>query len=304
MAYLTLLDLAKRNGSDAMIGLIEEVLTFSPEFQSLPVRPRKGTTYMATKRTGHATAAFRSINEGVTPSKSTYTQEVSQMYFLDTQMEVDESIVRGDDREIGDVLTDEGVGATLDSFNHLGSQIYYGESNDAKGFTGFVANVDSTMVVNATGTGGSTTSVWFVWENEQGVHLPIGNNGELALGEWAKQRITRDNKSLMAYVNNLSGYIGLNIGSKYSIGRVKNITATKPITDALGAELWSKFPIGRKPTKCFMNRDAHYFLQASRSAVGNVKSDRRGDAFSELPEYLSGVPIVVTDSITSSETAS
>lgn len=165
MSYLTLADLANRQGSDSVIGLIEEVLTYSPEFQTLPVRPVAGTTFRATLRTGHAAAAFRNANEGVTPSKSTYTQKTVSMHYLDTQLEVDEAIVRADDRELGDVLADEASGAVVDAFNHIGSQIYYGLSNDAKGFSGFVANVDSTMEIDATGTGSDTTSIWMVWEH-------------------------------------------------------------------------------------------------------------------------------------------
>ena len=304
MAYLTLLDLANRQGSDPVVGLIEEVLTVAPEFQTLPTRPIAGTSFRATLRTGRASAAFRNVNEGVTPSKSTYTQKVVPMHFMDTQLEVDEAIVKGDDRELGDILADEATGAVQDGFVHVGSQIYYGKSNDSKGFSGLVANVDSSMEVDAGGVGNDTTSIWFVWEHVQGLHIPVGNNGALDLGDWTKQRITRDSKNLMAHVNNFSGYLGLSIGSKYSIGRIKNVDAGAPVTDELGAKLYKLFKVGRKPTTCFMTPNAKFLLQKSRSSLGNTASDATGNAFSPIPTHLAGVPIVETDSITDTEIAS
>jgi len=300
--YLTLVDIAARTGSDAMIGLIEDVTQHAPEFQTLPVIPKAGTTYKATIRTALPTAAFRDVNEGVTTSKSTYVQKTHSMHFIDVQMELDQAIVKGDGGEVGDLQTNEASGAMRSAFNHIGSQIYYGTSNDAKGFPGLAGNIDSGLLLDATGST-AKSSVYFVWEDPQGVHLPIGNDGDLALGEWSLQRITRSSKSLMAWVNNFAGYIGLNMGSKNAAGRIYGLDdGSNKLTDALGHQLLSQFPVGVRPTRCFMNRRSMRQLQASRSAISNIQSDGGGAPFSPPPTHLAGVPIVVTDSITNSET--
>jgi hypothetical protein len=298
---LTLLDIAKRTNSDAVVGLIEEVLTVAPEFRTIPVRPISGTSYRATFRTGLPGSGFRNANEGVTPGSSKYEQRVVPCYFLDSQLEIDEAIVRADPGNIGNILADESAGIVQSSFITVGKQVYDGISADAKGFAGFFANVDSSMVVDAGGAGATTHTAWAIYENERdGVHFPLGNMGELMLGEWTKQQV-RDRadaaKVFMAYVNNFSGWLGLNLSTKYSIGCVKNITDAKPLTDALGNQLVSKFPVGRKPTRWLMSRDAKFYLQRSRTATIGQKDSGKGDAFAPIPTHLADVPIQETDSI-------
>jgi len=303
MSNLTLLDLAARTGSDALVGLIEDVTTSAPEFRSVLARPMPGTTYKLTRRTALPTAAFRDANpDAVDSTKSTYVQDLKQMYFLDCQLEVDEAIVKGDSREIGDILTDEAAGALEASFNLLGSQFYYGTAADAKGFAGLQSQL-SLDTVYAGGTS-STTSAYLVDISLQGVHFVVGNDGEIAMPEWMKQKVAAGN---MAMVSNISSYIGLNVGHSNAVYRVRGINSgSNKLTDAKGAELLSKIPsrIASKGTlRWFMNREAAYALQLSRSAVGQVDGGSRGlPAFAPMPTELQGVPIVLTDSLLNTET--
>jgi hypothetical protein len=106
-----------------------------------------------------------------------------------------------------------------------------------------------------------------------------------------------DGTTVTGYETNLAWWLGLDIGSKYSIGCVKNITAAKPLTDALCEQLRSKFKVGRKPNLAFMSPASRFLLQSSRSSIGNQKSNNAGDAFSPLPEFAAGARVVETDSI-------
>jgi hypothetical protein len=92
MAKLTLLDLAKLNSSDKVVGLIEEVRTAAPEFDVIPARTIKGTTYQTVLRTGLPSAGFRKVNEGVTPSKSTFASMLVQCFILSARVEVDKAL--------------------------------------------------------------------------------------------------------------------------------------------------------------------------------------------------------------------
>ncbi len=306
MAKLTFLDLVKRTNSDATIGLVEENLDSAPELSVLPIREITGTEYKITLRDKLPEGGFRAANEGVQLSSSNYRQKNVSCYFFDVQVEVDEALAQGDSFEIGDILTDEASGALKGSLLTLGREIYYGDAASKYGFSGFHASVDPSMIVDAKGTGNDTTTAWFVFESHQGVHVPVGHRGNInGLGDWIKQQVT-DPKGgkFMAYVNNMSSWIGLSIASRYSLGCIRNITAAKPLTDALGAEMISKFPVGMIPTRCFMNRNAAFFLQNSRSAIGNWQAGAKGgEAYSPLPEEIQGVPIVRTDSIHSKEKA-
>jgi len=299
-SYLTLLDLAKRTGSDAALGLLEEITTVAPELSVIPVRPRSGTTYKYTSRTGRPSGGFRSVNSGATPQKSTYKQQLGEMFFFDGLMNVDEAIVKGDDRNLGDVLADEGSGILQDTILKIGTQLYSGTSADAKGFTGFRAVVDPTMVVDATGTG-TVEDVWFAYlDDRQGIHFPIGNAGAIDINTWQRQQISDPNdstKSFFAWVNNLSFYMGLHIPAKYCLGCIKNVTAAKPWTDNLTADMIAKFPIGKAPNRIFASRVGVSLLQKSRTAVGYQLAGPGGSAAAPLPTMSQEVPITRSDSV-------
>jgi len=85
MSMTTLLDIAKRNASDSVAGLLDEVSRQVPEVSGM-VRDRgqmitvpnmaaartiAGIQYKTLVRTGLPTVAFRSANNGSDPSKST-----------------------------------------------------------------------------------------------------------------------------------------------------------------------------------------------------------------------------------------
>lgn len=299
MSNLTLIDLAQRTLSDAGVGLVEEILNVAPELQTIPVVPKPGTSYRITRRTGKPRGAFRNANEGVTAAKSTYAQVEVPMFFFDGQMVVDEAIVKADDRNLGDILADEGAGQLQDTYVVLGDQVYRGKTADSKGFNGLLASVDSSLVVDATGTGQCET-VWAVYESPRdGLHIPIGNSGALSLANWNKQQVLDSgSKPYMAYVANLSFYMGLCLGSAFCVGCIKNVNASKPMTDALAAELLSKFGVGRQPTRWFMSRNSRFYLQKSRTAIGYQPAANTGTpAFPPLPDSCMGIPIAVTDSI-------
>lgn len=305
LGSLTLFDVAKRTGNDAAIGVIEEVTTVAPEVGVFPARPKAGTSYKLFQRTGLPTGGFRDANAGRTLSQSTGTQKLAEMFFFDCPLQVDEAVVKADDGSLGDILADEAVAATQGSMITLGNQVWYGANATDKGFDGLKNFVSDE--VSAAGSGGAYNSAYLVWLDPtyKGVFFDVGNNGSMDFGEWQKQQVTDPNdatKRYMAYVNNMAFYLGLNIGSDKSVYRVKQITSAAPLTDALGSELLSKVPIARRANlRWFMNRNASFYLQKSRSSVTNTKSNSHGDAFAPEPTHLAGVPIVLTDSLLSTD---
>ena len=308
--YTTLMDIAARTGSDQVVGLIEDVSTYAPEFSILPAMTKRGTTYLVTRRTALPTSAFRTANESITIGKSMYQQDMKQMFFVDCQLQVDEAIVKADDGTIGDLLSQEASGALESVIQRLGSQVYYGTSADSKGFAGL-----QTQSVGKWPTGGTTTSTsaMLVWTGRQGVSFVVGNDGDISMPPWTKQAITSTTSQKMAWVSNLSSYIGLQVGSASSVWRVSGITVAAPLTDARGAGLLSKVPLNRRNgLRWFMNRTAAYTLQKSRASSGFVAATSGGSpttelpgpaaAFADLPSQLCGIPITITDSLVDTET--
>ena len=122
----------------------------------------------------------------------------------------------------------------------------------------------------------------------------------------------------MAWVSNVNGLIGTSCAHIRAIGCVRNIdntlsggAYTKPITDALIAQLEAKFPVGIQPNLVFMSRKSRAGLQAARTvtlfgSLSDRAAQRSGEAgiVAPLPTTTaSGIPIIPTDSITAGNSA-
>lgn len=307
-AYLTALDIAKSNGADRSVGLIEENLNAAPEFELFPARPIAGVSFKTLVRTAYPTTGFRAVNEGVEPTKSTYVNKQFECFYYDGQMEVDNAIAQMDDQGPAHALAMEEDGHSRAFMLTTGKQFYYGTGTggDAKGFPGAVQLVDSTMVVDATGTTADTgSSVYAVVVAPKFFELIFGQNSILQMGEWRKQTITRSSKELTAYKNSMEGWVGSAFYSKYAVARIKKLTADsgKGLTDTLLAQLLAKFPVGVKPTHLFMSRRSRQQLQTSRSVTLQGQGTNRPDqaVIAPLPTSYDGVPIIATDSILDTE---
>lgn len=310
--FLSLLEMTKRAGTDQSIGIVEEVTNYAPEFSAILGRGIPGKSYTARVRSAVNTkGAFRNANEGVETGVSHYEQKQFGCFYFDSQMQVDEAILKGTDAN-GDtpeqVLADEANGAVRGQVYAFGTQFYKGTANDAKGFPGLIDFLNTTQVVNATGSGGTTYRAWYIWNAPQGIHFLFGNNSGLVASDWIKQQVSDSNsKKFMAMVANLSGYVGLSCAHSKAVGCVKNITSAAPLTDSMSDDLVATFPVGLKPNLVLMNRTVARYLQKSRSAtsITNViVGARRNDGLDIVPSgpfptSVSGIPIIVTDSIVS-----
>jgi hypothetical protein len=303
MPQANLLDIAKLNGSDTIVGLIEETLTYAPEVQILPARTIRGTSYKIASRVSYPGVGFRAANEGSTPTKSEFENQLIECYILSGAVQADVAVARAyEDGEQAwkDV---ESVGVMKQALIELGSQVIYGTSVDSKGFPGLQAihtAFNSGLVV---GAGGSTalSSVYGINTDTQGVQLVFGSGTTFELGEW---RIENVGTSTVypAHVANLTAWVGMQVGSKYSVGRLSAVGSDSGagVTDARLAELLSKYPVGYRPNYWLMNRRSAFQLQSSRStafsALGS-KSATGAEVFAPLPLESNGIPIVITDSI-------
>lgn len=303
MPQANLLDIAKLNGSDTIVGLIEETLTYAPEVQILPARTIRGTSYKIASRVSYPGVGFRAANEGSTPTKSEFENQLIECYILSGAVQADVAVARAyEDGEQAwkDV---ESVGVMRQAMIELGSQVIYGTSVDSKGFPGLQAihtAFNSGLVV---GAGGSTalSSVYGINTDTQGVQLVFGSGTTFELGEWRIENVGTSSV-YPAHVANLTAWVGMQVGSKYSVGRLSGVGSDSGagVTDARLAELLSKYPVGYRPNYWLMNRRSAFQLQSSRStafsALGS-KSATGAEVFAPLPLESNGIPIVITDSI-------
>lgn len=313
MAFLTLLDLAKMNGSDRTVGLIEENLNSAPELEILPSRIIKGTNFKTLVRTAYPTTGFRAVNGVTVPTKSSYANKMFETFYYDAQLEVDNAAATADEQGPDHALSLEESGHARAFMLLGGSQIWYGNSaGDALGFPGALQLVDSSLVIDAGGTTATTgSSVYAICANPGFFEFILGQNTILQLAQWRKQSVTRTvggvTGEVTAWKNSLEGYIGAAFYSKFAVGRIKKLTADtgKGLTDTLLAQLLAAFPVGVRPTHLFMSRRSRQQLQISRTVTlqGNASGNPKGSQgnIAPTPTEYDGVPIVPTDSITNVE---
>ena len=311
--YPTMLDLAKKTGSDSVVGLIEANLGIYPEVAMLPSRTITGTGFKTLLRTSFPTAGFRLVNEGSEPKKGAYENREVSCAYLDIQLEVDEAVVGADDGAIADMQTLEADGAMKGVLRTLGKQVWYGitSSGDAKGFPGAISVVSSDLTVDAVGTTANTgSSAWLIVPGAQNAQFIFGGGNVLSMPSWSKQRITRSSKELFAFVSNISGWAGFQWVNTYCIGRIKNLTedSGKGLTDALVADLIAKFPsdVDLAGSKLFVTRRSARQLQKSRTPTSaNDSGAKRTSTGVEIaapwPTESNGIPLVITSGILNTE---
>ena len=303
MPSANLLDIAKLNGSDTIVGLIEETLTYAPEVQIMPARTIRGTSYKIASRVSYPGVGFRAANEGSTPSKSEFENQLIECYILSGAVQADVAVARAYEDGEQAWKDIESIGVMRQAMIELGSQVIYGTSVDSKGFPGLQAihtAFNSGLVV---GAGGSTalSSVYGINTDTQGVQLVFGSGTTFELGEWRIENVGTSSV-YPAHVANLTAWVGMQVGSKYSVGRLSAVGSDSGagVTDSRLAELLSKYPVGYRPNYWLMNRRSAFQLQSSRStafsALGS-KSATGAEVFAPLPLESNGIPIVITDSI-------
>jgi hypothetical protein len=324
MAQATLLDIAKLNGNDAVVGLIEENLTYAPELLVVPARTVKGTSYRTVSRDTFPGTGFRSANGGVPYTKSTFLNRLHECYIFSGNIRADVAVMNAYEDGPEAFKQIEASGVMKSALTDIGSQFYYGTSADAKGFPGlqafhtaFSTELTAKGIANLTVDAGGTTagtgsSVYGVKYGEQGLQFIFGNSVALTMSEFFRQMVNDGTagQDYLAECASLNSWVGLQAGTPYCIGRLKDATedSGKGVTDARLAELLSKYPVGYKPDAWFMNRRSAFQLQSSRSATSVTNSAQKAatgaDIFAPAPTEACGIPIVVTDSITNTEALS
>jgi len=310
MAQLTLLDVAKSKGNDMAVGLIEESIPFAPEIGVFPTRPIAGSSYKTLIRTGNPTVAFRTANQGIAASKSSWRNALVQCYILSGTVNLDKAVGADYEGGMSAYEADESMAVAKQAFIEVGSQIWYGVTTDANGFPGVKAStaIGGATTINSGGSNSTVqSSIYAVRFGVQDVSLIAGNGTTIDLSAFADQQLY-DSLTLPypGRVASLMAWLGLQIGNVNCVGRICNVgeigETNDMADDAVIAELLATFPVGYMPSAFFMSRRSQRQLQISRTVVinsgpGSAKVAGSVEAVAPLPDSAFGIPIHVSDSI-------
>lgn len=174
----TLADWAKRLDPDGKVPTIVELLSQTNEIldDMLWLEGNLPTGHRTTVRTGLPTVAWRLLNGGVTPSKSTTAQLDEQCGMLEAYSEVDKDLAELNGNTSAFRLS-EGQ-AFIEAMNQeMASTLFYGNSSTSpEEFTGLAARYSSTTagngqnIITASGAGSDNTSVWLIVWGANTVH--------------------------------------------------------------------------------------------------------------------------------------
>lgn len=302
--YLTLADLVKINSKDVVDLGVTDILNDAPLLKVLAAdESSNGTTHKWVVETGATDVGFRAANAGLENKASADTVKSVDLKILDGSFAVDKALATSYHKGWESYVAREAMRHLRAIFYEAEKQIINGTGNDSDGFLGFADELDvlgDTMVYNAAGNS-ALTSVYLVRTNDNGTDCQVvmANNGEIEIGETVEQRIQDGTgKHYTGLYTTILGWLGVQTGSTYSIGRIANIEEdTNKLTDDMIAEGLAMFPAARLPNYIVMNRRSLKQLQQSRTATNATGSP------APFPSEAFGIPIIVSDAITNSESA-
>jgi len=308
MAMPTLLDVAKHNNDDGVVGIIDETIRTHPELMQIPAEDIEGQSYDTLVRVDVPTGGFRGANEGRAAAKGTWENRHVQTFIADCSVECDQAVADTFHKGREVYLAREAAAVLEGQWRALCSQFYYGDdtsvatsiaANKEKGFPGLVEMYDSTnMEVTTGGSGSDLSSAWLIKFGEAWLHWVFGQNGRIVRGDIQQVRLTDGSDNPYdGYRLPMLGYIGCQMVNKKSIVRVKCIEPDNKLTDALLYQALDKFPAGVSPDIILMSRRSRRYLRDGRTATNATGQPAPN------PTEFEGVPIFVTDAISDAESA-
>lgn len=321
---LTLADWAKRLDPDGKVPSIVELLGQSNEIlqDMLWKEGNLPTGHRTTVRTGLPTVAWRLINQGVQPSKSTTAQVDEACGMMEAWSEVDKELATLNGNTAAFRLSE--AQAFIEAMNQeMASTLFYGNSGLApEEFNGLSVRYSSTTAGNGQNVikGGSSdtdnTSIWLICWGEQTVHgiFPKGSKAGLIhndLGEVTVETTAGIAGSRMrAYQDHFQWKCGVALKDwRYAV-RIPNIDVSNLVAKSSAADLIElmikathRIPnLGMGKCAFYMNRTVKQMLDIQRrddviSGGGLVYNEVDGKL---IPSFR-GIPVRTCDALLENE---
>lgn len=295
----TLIDIAKERGVQQE-GYVMEAIAATPELDHMPVDGIPGQQYSTLVCTTLPTVDFRLPNEGAADSKPIYEPRTVETHILNPSWGADKAVADIHPKGPQYMIARDGKLMVSAAMLKICSQMYYGGS--AKGFQGLTNFVDSSLVVDATGsTANSAFSVWALKFGVDDVQLVLGGNSQLDVTD---PRVTdyfdSSGNRHTRYVQEMLAWVGIQVMNKWSVGRIKNLTTQsgKGLTDSLLSQLLETFPTGHLPDLFITTRRGVGQLQRSRTATNATGAE------APRPTSYEGIPIIASEALVNTEAIS
>lgn len=319
----TLIDVAKRLDPDGKIADIAEMLTQTNEILAdMPwLEGNLPTGHRTTVRTGLPSVAWRLLNGGVTPSKSTTAQIDEQCGMLEAYSEVDVELARLNGNDAAFRLSE--AQAFLESMNQeMAQTLFYGNSGSApEEFTGLAARYSSLSANNAQnivtggGSGSDNTSIWLINWGRNTVHgiYPKGSTAGLSHKDLGEVTVENANgiggARMQAFRDHWQWKCGIALRDwRYAV-RIANIDVSNLVAESSAADLiklmikaMHRIPaMGMGKPVFYMNRTAYQMLDIQAQNKATYTLQTGNDAAGNPMISFRGIPIRKCDQILETE---
>ena len=292
---VTLAELATINNENLSGVVADELLQDAPVIRALAAIPSSnGVNHSYLRYDNAPDVGFRSANDGRVESSSSDTQVDVVCKILDASYSVDVQVARAYRNGPEALLQREGIRHMRSAFQVLEKQVLYGTGNAAAGFDGMADTIDSSLVVDH-GESANLSSIFFVRNAADAAALVLGQDGNITMDPSVLQRVPGSTGTYGAYFTNVSSWFAFQQASKWDVARLANIDVTKTLTDADIANVLKLLPYSA--SFMVMNRDVLEMIRGSRTATTPT------GAPAENPASIFGVPVIVSDQLSSNETA-
>lgn len=323
---LTLADWAKRLDPMGKVPAIVELLGQTNEIldDMLFVEGNLPTGHRTSVRTGLPTVAWKLINQGVAPSKSTTAQIDESIGIMEAWSEVDKDLALLNGNTSAFRLSE--AQAFIEAMNQeMASTLFYGNSSTApEEFTGLAARYSSLSATNGeniltgSGSGSDNSSVWLVCWGDNSVHgiFPKGSaaglqhfdHGEVTIQDSTGLATSR----LRAYQDQWQWKVGVALRDWRFAVRIPNIDVSDLVANS-GSQanlinLMIK-AIHRIPSinmgRCafYMNRTCKQMLDIQRRDDVAAAGMQYKEVDGQLVASFRGIPIRTVDALLETEAA-
>lgn len=326
-SVLTLADWAKRLDPDGKVPSIVELLAQTNEILAdmMWMEGNLPTGHRITVRTGLPTVAWRLLNQGTTPSKSTTAQITEQIGILEAWSEVDQDLAELNGNTNAFRLSE--ASAFIEAMNIEKAQtLFYGNSGTApEEFTGLAVRysdigsgspANSQNIVDGGGTGSDNSSIWLVVWGANSVFgvFPKGSKAGLIHEDLGLVTVEVTagvaGNRLRAYQDRWQWKCGLALKDWRYVVRIPNIDISNLVAKTSAADLIELMikAIHRVPNlragrpAFYMNRSVFQMLDIQRrddviSGGGLVYENVDG----VVQPSFRGIPVRICDALTETE---
>ena len=326
-AVLTLADWAKRLDPDGKVPDIVELLSQTNDIlkDMLFMEGNLPTGHRTTVRTGLPTVAWRLLNAGVTPSKSTTAQVDEACGMLEAWSEVDKDLAELNGNTNAFRLSE--ARAFIEAMNQeMAQTLFYGNSGTApEEFTGLAARYSAISgaangqnVVDGGSAGGQTdnASIWLVCWGGQTIHgiFPKGSKAGLIHEDHGEVTVEVTagvaGNRMRAYQDRWQWKCGIALRDWRYVVRIPNIDISNLVAKSSAADLFDLMikAIHRVPNMnlgkpvFYMNRTVFEMLDIQRRddvIAGGQLTYEQSDG--KLVYAFRGIPVRICDALLETE---